>query len=189
MDVEGTKALQKRIRYGDGGEAAFIKAGQKTKEFHDVRRRVKPLLLKGYPRQEIAEKLGVDEKKVEAAMRHLEAAWQMKRTRGVEYYRNRSRQVVEIAMAGAWEIYDQAEAKPSVKLSALRVVKELAGLMAQIDGIMAEKMVAGPEKRATELMAELRKLAEAKVAKVEPAKVEEPVLAKVEEPQGAIANV
>ena len=126
------------------------------------RRQVSDLWYKGYLSQDISKAMGLTLKQVSDDLKTVRKLLEPSTVRAVEYYRNRSRRRLDIIRKAAWEIADSLEAKSGARVAALRLVKEVEELSTRVDGIVAEKMVAGPDQKAKELMKELRMLAEGK---------------------------
>lgn len=119
------------------------------------------LFFKGYQQHEIVEKTGLSKKEVGSAVAAIKEKLKPKTVPELEYYRNKSRKLIGLGLSTAFEILDDESNKkyPYLRLRALQVIKEYAKLSADIDGITGEKMTAGPDRRAGDLMAELKKIA------------------------------
>jgi len=122
------------------------------------------LFFKGYQRYQIVEKTGLSKTEVASAVSAIKESLKPKTVPELEYYRNKSRKLIGLGLSTGFEILDEEKNKkyPYLRLRALQVIKEYAKLSADIDGITGEKITAGPDKRAGDLMSELKKIATSK---------------------------
>lgn len=119
------------------------------------------LFFKGFQQHEIVDRTGLSRKEVASAVSVIKERLKPKTIPELEYYRNKSRKLIGLGLSTAFGILDDEknEKYPSLRLKALQVIKEYAKLSADIDGITGEKTTAGPDKRAGDLMVDLKKLA------------------------------
>jgi len=131
-----------------------------------VRKRtmVANLFFKGFQQHEIVEKTRLTRKEVASAVAKIKQQLKPRTIPGLEYYRNKSRKLIGLGLSSGFEILDDDKNKkyPYLRLRALQVIREYAKLSADIDGITGEKITAGPDKRAGDLMSELKEIAASK---------------------------
>jgi len=119
------------------------------------------LFFKGFQQSEIVEKTGLSRTEVASAVQAVKSKLKPTSIPELEYYRNKSRKLIGLGLSTAFEILDDDKNKkyPNLRLRALQVIREYAKLSADIDGITGEKVTAGPDKKAADLMGELKKMA------------------------------
>jgi len=119
------------------------------------------LFFKGYQQQDIIEKTGLSKTEVASAVQAIKMKLKPTSIPELEYYRNKSRKLIGLGLSTAFEILDDEGNRkyPNLRLRALQVIREYAKLSADIDGITGEKVTAGPDKKASDLMGELKKMA------------------------------
>ncbi len=119
------------------------------------------LFFKGYQQQEIVEKTGLSKTEVASAVQAVKMKLKPTSIPELEYYRNKSRKLIVLGWSTAFESLDDDKNQkyPNLRLRALQVIREYAKLSADIDGITGEKVTAGPDKKAADLMGELKKMA------------------------------
>jgi len=122
------------------------------------------LFFKGYQQYQIVEKTGLSKTEVASAVAAIKESLKPKTIPGLEYYRNRSRKTLALLSSKGFDILDADKNKkyPYLQLKAIVVLKDCVKLSADIDGITGEKITAGPDKRAGDLMTELKKIASSK---------------------------
>ena len=139
--------------------------GKQSEEKKGWREQIELYYLQGYTVAAIAEKTGLKKQYVSADIKLIKRQMEPHKIWPVEYYRNKARRQIGMAASKAWEIYDGNKTNPSVALSALRVIKEFDKLLAEVDGIINEKMPTEAPKRAAGLLEEIKKIdAKAKVS-------------------------
>ncbi len=117
----------------------------------DRQRKIAKLWFKGYLGPDIAVKLGYTSKQVSEDLKVIKGQLQPKTFRAIEYYRNQSRRRLDMLRKEAWEIAETLEAKSGAKIAALRLVKDIEDLSVKVDGVVTDKMPAGPDRKAEEL--------------------------------------
>lgn len=136
---------------------------KKREEMTPARKRtiVANLFFKGYQQHEIVEQTGFTKTEVASAVQAIKERLKPKTIPELEYYRNKSRKLINIGLSTAFSILDDEKNQkyPNLRLKALNVIREYAKLQADIDGVTGEKVTAGPDKRASDLMMELKKIA------------------------------
>ena len=142
---------------------AGVKAEKKVVNMTPARKRtiVANYFFKGYEQHQIVAATGLTKKEVLSAVQSIKEQLKPKSIPEMEYYRNKSRKLISIGLSTAFSIADDEKNMkyPNLRLRALQVIKEYAKLQADIDGITGEKATAGPDKRAGDLMSELKRLA------------------------------
>lgn len=115
------------------------------------RKQVANLWYKGYLNQDIAKKLGLTPKQVSDDLKVVKKLLEPKTIRAIEYYRNRARHQLDMIRQAAWELVENEGARHGARVAALRLIKDVEELSVKVDGVVSEKMPAGPDKKAAEL--------------------------------------
>lgn len=134
--------------------------GEKAMELAIRREKVADYHFKGYKVREIAGLLELSLPQVRADIKVIKGWLSAKTIKKLEYRKNRSIAKIELAQRTAWGIFERYSAQPNIQLSAQRVIKELLELEAKVEGVIAEKLVVGPDLEATKLMEELKAIEE-----------------------------
>lgn len=124
--------------------------------------KVTELWLRGNTKEEIVKTTGYSPKQVSADLKIIRFQFQPKTLKTIEYYRNKARARLDMISKRAWEFVEDSLDKDSARVSALRLVKEVEAERMKVDGIVTDKMVAGPEKKAEELSRRLVEIASQK---------------------------
>jgi len=127
-------------------------------EKKERRDQVEMYYLQGYTVAGIAEKTGLKKKQVSADIKLVKRQLEPHKIWPIEYYRNKSRRQIGLALSKAWEIHNNNLKLPMISLSALRVIKELSKLLAEVDGVISEKMPTTAPKQAAALLKEIANL-------------------------------
>jgi len=145
-------------------EEPIVVLGKKRRDWvpSDRRKKVADLWYKGHLQHDIAKAMGITIKQVSDDLKVVKRLLEPKTIRAIEYYRNRSRHRLDMIRKAAWEMADESEVSSGAKVAALRLVKEVEELTVKVDGVVGEKMTAGPDRKAEELMKELRTIAKGK---------------------------
>jgi len=122
------------------------------------RGKVAKLFLTGYDREEIATKMGMTLNEVSSDLKMVKRQLEPKTIRETEYFRNKIRLQIDLGRVKASEIMTGHQDNPSVVLSAMRIDKEYLKLLAEVDGIISEKMPTTAPKEAAALLKEIAKL-------------------------------
>jgi len=142
---------------------AGVLAEKKVVNMTPARKRtvVANYFFKGFEQHEIVAATGLTRKEVLSAVQSIKEQLKPKTIPEMEYYRNKSRKLISIGLSTAFSIVDDEKNSryPGLRLRALSVIKDYAKLQADIDGVTGEKVTAGPDKRASDLMRELKQLA------------------------------
>ena len=129
---------------------------------------VENLHSKHYSQVEIADKTGLTKKEVASAVRSIMEENKKNRVNNVGYYRNMHRKTVSQAISRANDIVDADNnvKYPQLRLRGLQVLGGLIKLAADIDGVTSDKQVQGVDRKAADLLGELKKAtAEANLGK------------------------
>ena len=129
---------------------------------NESRKKVAELWYKGYTQPEICEKTGLSKKQVSDDIKVIKRLLEPKTIRQVEYYRNQSRNRLDIIRKSAWGIYSNKNSRYGARVAALNVLLKVEELSAKVDGVVADKGTAGPDKKAEELSKELVAIAKGK---------------------------
>ena len=129
-----------------------------SKELAIRREKVADYYFKGYKPREIAEKCDLTLPQVRADIHVIKGWLSAKTIKRLEYRKNRSLAKIELAQRKAWGIWEANASYPNIQLSAQRVIKELLELEARVEGVIAEKLIVEPDREASKLMEELRKI-------------------------------
>jgi len=124
--------------------------------------KVTELWLRGNTKEEIVKKTGYSPKQVSADLKIIRFQFQPKTLKTIEYYRNKVRARLDMISNRAWGFVDDADVRHGARVSALRLVKEVEAERMKVDGIVTDKMLAGPEKKAEELSRRLLEIASQK---------------------------
>lgn len=117
---------------------------------------------KGHTKEEIVEETNYSPKQVSEDLKIIKLQLTPKTIRTIEYYRNKSRARLDMIRKKAWEMAEDDTIKDGARISALRLVREVEDLQTKVDGIVTDKMPAGPEKKAEELHKRLVEIASQK---------------------------
>lgn len=138
------------------------KAAERRKEAAKRQSKIAKLWYQGYTREEIVEHTGYPSRQVVEDLKVIRAALYPATIKTIEYYRNKSRMRLDMIRKRAWEFVEAALDKDSARVAALRLIRDVEDLQTKVDGIVTEKMAAGPERKAEELQKRLVAIASAK---------------------------
>ncbi len=122
------------------------------------REKVAELFLKGYTREEIAEKRDMTPMEVSSDLKMVKRQLEPKTIRETEYFRNKIRRQIDLGRVRVWDMIDANVKNTSIVLSAMRIDKEYLKLMAEVDGVISVKMPTTAPREATALLKEIAKL-------------------------------
>ena len=125
-------------------------------------REIARLWFKGLTKEEIAEKTGIPQIQVSEDLKFIKFQLQPRTIRSIEYYRNKSRARLDMIRQKAWDFVEEGDLKDGSRIAALRLVREIEDLQTKVDGIVSDKLSAGPDKRAEELAKKLVAIASQK---------------------------
>ena len=135
---------------------------EQTKKTRQVRAERQTLIIelwfKGYTRQEILARVkGASDIEVRKVYRLIKERLTPKSIEALEYRRNKCCTKILLVQSTAWNIISETK-NDVMKLSALRVITSSQELEAKVEGVTQERLVVGPEKEATKLLEEIKKL-------------------------------
>lgn len=136
---------------------AAIRVGPETAT--QRRNKIAPYWFKGFTKEEIAKKTGYSLAEVSAAIERIKLQLEPKTIRSIEYYRNKARRNINLGLSQAWDIIETYKTQPHTILRSLSIIERYIKLMTEVDGIVTDKMPAGPDKKAEALLNEVKKLA------------------------------
>ena len=138
------------------------KKAQQRNEASRRQRDIARLWFKGLTKEEIADKLKLPQRQVTEDLKFIRFSLQPRTIKSIEYYRNKSRARLDMIRQKAWDIVDGDMIKDGARVAALRLVREVEDLQTKVDGIVTDKLGAGPDKRAEELQRKLVAIASQK---------------------------
>lgn len=139
------------------------KKAQQRNETSKRQREIARLWFKGLTKEEIAEKTSITQRQVSEDLKFIRLSLQPRTIRSIEYYRNKSRARLDMIRQKAWELVEAGgPIKDGARVAALRLVREVEDLQTKVDGIVTDKLGAGPDKRAEELQRKLVAIASQK---------------------------
>ena len=123
------------------------------------RAQVQQLYFQGYTIKEIIDKLQKPRRLIQDDVQRLRMNLERREIKKIEYRKNKILAKITLLQRTAWGILDDCrKRKPTLALTAGRLINSSHELEAKVEGVIAEKIVGGPDKAMSDLMKELRQI-------------------------------